>query len=344
MDIKKEKNKPRVAIIIDKEGWAFYNAAMQIKSNLNDYYNIDIIPMNIFKDNIVKLLLYCSTYDLIFFMWRGLISWLYSDYSKDYINKLGLEYDDFLEKYVKNKNIITAVYDHLFLENEKERTDFILDNIKSYVVCSKKLEKIYNEYPNDKKPMMVISDGVDLDLFKMKNKEKYCNIENNTIKIGWTGNSKFADEEDDDLKGLNKIIKPAIKELIDEGYNIELDVADRNVKMIPHDEMPDYYNNIDIYICASRTEGHPDPVLEAMACGVPIISTDVGIVSETFGEKQKEFIIARSKDDLKKKLIYLINNKEKLNELSKENLKQIQGWTWKNKCEMYKDFFDKNII
>ena len=247
---------------------------------------------------------------------------------------------EFLNKYVRNKNIVTGVYDHLYLQSERERTDFILDNIKAYTVCSEKLKQLYMEYPNSKKPMMVISDGVDLELFNMKKKDKYSNIENKTIIIGWTGNSKFTDDTDDDLKGLNKIIKPAIKEVIEEGYNIELKIADRNIKMIPHEQMPNYYNDIDIYVCASRTEGHPDPVLEAMACGVPVISTDVGIVPEVFGQKQKKFIIKRTKEELKDRIIELIKNKQKLKELSEENLTRIKEWSWDKKAEQFKNFFD----
>ena len=340
MDIGNE-GKPKIAIIIDTEGWAFSNGAKQIKKNLCQFYDIDIIPMDVFGDNVVKLFLLGTDYNLMFFMWRGLISWIYSDFSKDYIRKLGFEYEEFLDKYLRKRNIVTGIYDHLFIETEKARTDFILENVKDYIVCSEKLKAIYQKY--DKKPSYVIADGVDLELFKMKDLQKYNNLENRNIRIGWTGNSKFTDENDDDLKGLNKIIRPAVSELVEEGYQIELNVADRNVKKIPHNEMPEYYNNIDVYVCASRTEGHPDPVLEAMACGVPVISTDVGIVTEVFGDKQKEFIIERSKDELKKKIIELLKNKQTLQELSKENIEHIQDWSWKKKSELYKEFFDNNL-
>lgn len=339
----KNPEKPKIAIVIDKEGWAYHNSAIQIKKHLSKYYDIDIIPMDIFGDNAVKLFILNENYNLMFFMWRGIITWLYSDYSKNYIYSLGFDFDEFMNKYVKNRNIVTAVYDHLFINSETERTDFILDNVKAYTVSSEKLKEIYNKYSEDKKPSMVISDGVDLELFKVSNKEKYDNISNRVVKIGWTGNSKFLDEKDDDLKGLQKIIKPAIIELQAEGYKIELDAADRNIKMIPHEEMPGYYNNIDIYVCASRTEGTPNTVLEAMACGVPIISTDVGIVPEALGEKQKEYIIKRDKDELKEKIKQLISNPERLKELSEENLVQIQEWSWDKKALQFKKFFDENI-
>lgn len=330
-----------IAIIIDKEGWAYDNTAHQIKKYLSKYYDIDIIPVEIFEDNVVKLFLLALNYDLMFIMWRGIISWLDSEFAKNYINKLGFEFEDFLNRFVKTKNIVTGVYDHLFLETEKERTDFILQNVKDYFVSSEKLKQIYNNF--EKKPSYVIADGVDLELFKLKNENKYKDIENKKIIIGWTGNSKFKDENDDDLKGINKVIKPAIEGLIEKGYNIELKIADRNVKLIPHDEMPDYYNEIDLYVCASRTEGTPNPVLEAMACGIPIISTDVGIVSEVFGKEQKNFIIERTKESLQEKIEYIINNKSILEQLSKENLEQIKNWSWKNKTDLFKQFFDDNI-
>ena len=337
----KNRNKPKIAIVIDKKGWALENAAEQIKINLYKYYEIDIISMEDFEDNAINLLLYVSGYDLIFFMWRGIISWVYSDYSKKIIAKLGFEYEDFLNKYLREKNIITAVYDHLFLQTEKERTEFILDNVKTYAVCSKKLKEIYNVF--EKKPSFIVSDGVDLEIFKMLNKAKYNDIENKTVKIGWTGNSKFTDEEDDDLKGLNHIIKPAIQELKEEGYKVDLEIADRNVKMIPHNQMPNYYNKIDIYICASRTEGHPATILEAMACGVPIISTDVGIVSDVFGKNQRKFITKRDMKELKEKIIELITNKKMLKKISDENLVQIRKWSWKKMAKNYKKFFDDSL-
>lgn len=345
---KRNNNKKNIAIIYDIDGWAFSNIAKEIKKYLSEYYNVDIFPVSVFDDNIVKLIFLAEKYDLVHCLWRGLLSLLDNEYIESYINNMGLTKDEFLEKYFKKTNFTTSVYDHKFLDKENfETTKSFARYAKNYTVSSTILRDIYNELDIDKKPMTVISDGVDITKFKPENLERFEleNISNRKIKIGWVGNSEFTDSEgDNDLKGVRKIIKPTLQELIDEGYPIELKFADRKDGYIPHDKMPDYYNSIDIYICASKNEGTPNPVLESMASGVPIVSTDVGIVRDALGEKQKEFILKeRTKEDLKAKLVELLEHKEKFKELSEENLKQIEDWTWEKKCYQFREFFKKNL-
>ena len=108
--------------------------------------------------------------------------------------------------------------------------------------------------------------------------------------------------------------------------------------------MKDFYNSIDIYVCASETEGGPNPILETLCCGVPIISTDVGYVPDVLGEKQSKFILKeRSKEALKEKIKELANNKEKLKELSSENLKQSEKCTYDVIANEFKEFFEYNL-
>ena len=51
-------------------------------------------------------------------------------------------------------------------------------------------------------------------------------------------------------------------------------------KNYAYDTMQRFYDAIDMLVCTSSSEGGPLPVFEAMACGVPVISTDVGLVKE----------------------------------------------------------------
>ncbi len=333
-------NKKKIALIIDTEGWAFDNIAHRIQENLTEF-DIDIIPGRIFKGNMIKLFIFCQDYDLIHFMWRGYISLIDREEMRNYCETLGMSFEEFKEQFIDNKKITFAVCDELYLEGEEKwRTEEIMKYAKSYFVTSKRLFEIYQIF--SKKPERIIHDGVNLEKYIPENLKRFENIEKAVI--GWTGNSKFIDSAgDNDMKGVEGILKPAVQELKEEGYDIELNLADRNIKKIPQEEMPKFYNTLSIYVCVSKNEGTPLPVLEAMAMGIPVISTNVGIVKEAFGERQQKYIISRNKEALKDKIKELLNNKSEFKDLSEENLEQIKLWDWKIIAKGYKEFFENNM-
>ncbi len=333
--------KPKIALIVDTDDWAFSNISKQIIKNLSNKYDFKYIVMKDF-DNLLQVLLLAKNCDLIHFFWRGPFININSDYVYEYLKKLGItNQKEYISNLVKNSNISTSVYDHLYLENNAIVTKKILNNVKNYYVSSNKLMQIYKKINGIKKPKTVITDGVDLNKFYPINIDRFDKLNKRKIVIGWVGNSKWSDEIED-FKGVNTILKPAINELIKEGYPIKMFFADRNEKMISHEEMVNYYSKIDLYICTSKIEGTPNPVLESMACGVPIISTDVGIVPDVFGVKQNKFIIQeRSVESLKSMIKYILSDKSIFKELSNENLKQIRTWTWEEKVIDFDKYFEK---
>ncbi|MCC5875825.1 MAG: glycosyltransferase family 4 protein [Candidatus Sumerlaeia bacterium] len=60
---------------------------------------------------------------------------------------------------------------------------------------------------------------------------------------------------------------------------------------VPLEELPLLYSGLDFYLCLSRIEGGPYPVMETMSCGVKVISTTVGIVPELVEEGRTGFIV-----------------------------------------------------
>jgi len=332
-------DKKKIALVVDADNWAFANIAKNVSKNLSDIYDFKIIPIVNLDNNLAKVYILAEDCDLIHFFWRGNIIGEFEDNFKWYIEYLGFTLPEFKERYM-NKPITTAVYDHLFLDEEIEITKRIFSICDKYYTSSNILKRIYNKLDLKYYPQCVITDGVDLNDFYPKRLERFSNIKNRKIKIGWVGNSEWASDKED-FKGANTILKPVLKELIEEGYAIEEYFADRQVRMIPHDQMVNYYSDIDILICTSKCEGTPNPVLEAMACGIPVISTRVGIVPDALGKKQKEFILEeRTRDCLKQKIIYLLERPELFKELSQENLLRIKNWTWKEISKKFNNFFD----
>jgi hypothetical protein len=101
--------------------------------------------------------------------------------------------------------------------------------------------------------------------------------------------------------------------------------------------MPDYYNSIDVLLCASAMEGTPNPVLEAMACGVPVISTDVGVVPEVLGPLQSDFIVPRDPGAMAAAIRRLHLDRGLLQKLSRENLARIEGRDWASLAPSWRD-------
>ena len=126
----------------------------------------------------------------------------------------------------------------------------------------------------------------------------------NNFTIGWVG----------DLK--NPFKRSHLIDKLKYPVKLKNDFKQSQEKRILQKDMPEYYNNIDILIILSESEGTPYPLLEALSCGKIVISTDVGIVSEVLNNF---YIISQGTDE---QIVNLIN--QKLDFLKKHNPTYIQ--------------------
>lgn len=306
---------------------------------MEKYYKIDIFISYDYKDNLFAILEDTKDYDMIHFFWRKLLLQLDSEEFKTSCREKSYSYEEYLEKI--SKKISTGIYDHLFLEDESilQYQNIFTKYCKSYYTCSKKLQRIYEKISSYPNPWGTIHDTYDDELYTGGDKTRFDKRKNPLV-VGWVGNSNW-NIKYKDFKGFHTILNPVLDSLIEEEYEIKKYFADKNERFRTNEEMPAYYQELDVCVITSTEEGTPRPILEAMASGTPIITTNVGIVEEVFGPKQMKFVIGTRTEDnteeirkkLKEKLIELYENRSLLKELSKENYE----YTKKNGIESLKE-------
>jgi len=103
----------------------------------------------------------------------------------------------------------------------------------------------------------------------------------------------------------------------------ELGVKFKPVKDIPADKMGEYYESIDLYVCASENEGHSTPVMECISINKPVITTDVGIPKMLNVTK-----IERSIEGIKEGIGKFYTQE------------QVKDYTWENTCKQFKELYE----
>jgi glycosyltransferase involved in cell wall biosynthesis len=97
----------------------------------------------------------------------------------------------------------------------------------------------------------------------------------------------------------------------------------------PQQQLRVIYSSMDLYLCPSHEETGPLMVPEAMACGTPVVSTDVGNVSLwTEGGKRALLVPPRDVDALSAALERALCDSGLREELAREGREYIQHFTW----------------
>lgn len=288
----------QLLLLPDRHGWSYYSIAESIKNHSKDlgiFTTIKCIKSQ--KDSIKANY---GRYDEIFAM-----GWQTTE-------KLGID----------NSKLITGVHSHRSFDNGKTQPDKdftppaeFIDNLRTYKrinTISKRLYKLLNGYGLN---LSYTPNGIDTKFFNPgRNGDK-------TFTIGYSGSHAH-----DDLKGVSQFIIPAAKKA---GVRFKTAMLNTDT-YLTHDKMPDFYKKIDIYICASSSEGSSISVLEAAASGKPVISTRVGECTEIIKDGFNGFLVDRNIDAIADKISILKNDDNLLYDMSRNIREKIEiEYSWK---------------
>ena len=104
----------------------------------------------------------------------------------------------------------------------------------------------------------------------------------------------------------------------------------------PNEEIPKYMQSSHLFLLTSLSEGFALTLLEAMACGLPIISTPVGIAPEIINSWNNGRLIPfMDPDAISSTLIELIENPDLCHLYSQNSIHAAKEYSWSSVSEKY---------
>lgn len=246
--------------------------------------------------------------------------------------------------------------------NQMKITQYVLSKADSIAcdceIVKDEIIKISDYYKNK---VFTFIWGVDFDVFNQNNKNS-----NILESLDWQDKKiVIITRQLEVIYGLNYMIS-AIPEVIkkipdarfifcgdgEEKDNLKklvnhLDVDDYVyfVGFIEHNELPNYLNNADIYVSTSLSDGTSVSLLEAFACGKPVVVTDVPANLEWVKDGENGYIVPRCDSKiLAEKTITLLEDEDMRRKMGQKNIEIVkEKASWDKNFEIIEKIYE-NLI
>lgn len=311
--------KPKILIIPDCPNWLFDFVAKALIKYLSRYF---YFKRKFYSKGAVLPSVETKKYDLVFIMFP----------------KMGLDFDSQTSIFVSG--IASFCSWGGVDEKDKPPKDFVkyIRRFKTFHAVCKSLYRVFKKYHPH---VFYTPYGVNTKLFRPFKNRKYGKMP----VLGWAGDPTRHGQiaKHGTIKGFHDFIWPAFRKI--KGAKLLCAIGGLYKKrQLKRYEMPGFYNKLDAEICMSLSEGCNLPLMEAMACGVPCITTNVGQVPELIKNGINGRIIKRSQNALIAAVEELKQDREKFKEMGKQARKTIENqWSWEHNIRYWKEFFEESL-
>jgi glycosyltransferase involved in cell wall biosynthesis len=215
------------------------------------------------------------------------------------------------------------------------------------ITVSKDLMKYYIKQGVNRKKMRLVYNGVDVKRYIPASKKK-------GLELLFVGNLV-------ERKGVIYLLK-AFKKIKEQIPDAKLFIVGRRneksdyvrelrknsmegvtfIGIVTEEQLIGHYQSATMLVHPPLYEAFGMTLVEAMACGTPVVATDVGGIPEVLGDDEI-LIKARKSDEIAKAVLKLAGNKRKLDSMGKKGRKRVEdNFSWetvsKNVSSLYNEF------
>lgn len=227
-----------------------------------------------------------------------------------------------------------------------------LKKANAITVVSSNMKKRTLELGVDKDKVVVIQNGIDTTLFRLMDKAISREI------LGLPKDSKIVVTvgSQDEVKGTKYLIEAFSRLLQNNDSKLLLVLVGdgplrenliRQVELLgisdqaifvgkkPHSEIPLWLNSADVFCLPSIREGHPNVLIEAFACGIPVVASEVGAISEIVDDTNGKVAPAGDARVLYEKLKSVLQNKWDKDKIRRS----VIDYRWEECSQKYIDVY-----
>lgn len=211
----------------------------------------------------------------------------------------------------------------------KNRIKLVEKEVDKVIAVSNSTKQDLLEVSNLKEDqIVVIYEGVS-EIFKPSTEKEIADFKKNyklpekfLLAMGGVG----------ERKNLSRIKKAAHE------YNLVTTFED--LPILTDEELPILYSSARALVYTTLYEGFGLPILESMACGTPVITSNISSMPEIAGNSAK-LVNPENVEEIRKAVREVLNDKELGKELSLKGLKRAKDFSWKKAADetaqVYKD-------
>lgn len=248
----------------------------------------------------------------------------------------------------------------LFVATGESEIDFVCDttdkklfcNYVNGVICvsTKNCQESLSLSLTEKEKCVIVPNAIDANLFKLHDKKecrKKLEFPDDVFIVafvGWFNERKGSTRVAEAINKIRDEKSPVYSVFVGSGLSDPICDNILFKGILPHNQIPEYLNTADAFVLPTQSEGCCNAVIEAMACGLPIISSNLPFNWDVLDDTNSIMVDPNNVDEIAEAIKILQSDIELRKRLSEGSVKKAESLTINNRAARIIDFIKERMI